>query len=1537
MSRTRQNNNEKNSEKLSRLIKYLQHLATLKTKIIRNVEEYPYIIWLYEIDELKHKKCCSSKFLSNEDPESDLLLEIRYVKKTPIPEQLKRFINYNLEGEIIKVEDIPNELTNLFKHFNEEWQTWNKIYRIYSKLYSIYQEELKSGEEYELLMSFGLLSWQTARANVQLKRHIISLRATLEFDAKGQKFIIHEDPQGRIKIETEFIPTEDIPQGIEKLKEEIHSVIENQGFLSKEFKDELKKFAHFLSTEGKFIDILKPNLRDYPKAPILEFAPAFIYRKRSVGPFYDFLSNLLEQANRKDGSSILKILAEIEAQPYPEESDSQTIQEEFDKVLFPKPYNDEQIRIVDRIEKSNVVLVQGPPGTGKSHTIANLIYHLLAYGKRVLITSKSSRALKVLKSLIPNEISTICISLLGDAQEERKDLEASVQGILAKLNLWEEINVNNELERFEKELKNLKEKESKLVKSLLDHLNEEKTEFRVSERYRGNPAKIAQIFNEDTEKYSWFKDRVKKEEAYPFPDINWERTLDEIRYFDKEKRKKLSLEIPNPYELINPKDLEELFKKETELKEQIEKISNNLHNYLKDIILIDQGNLNEIHEMFSNYLQNLSILKQYLQFNRSIELVANKYLRSYEYLYENSIEETINLTKDIKNKIKDLIDINFENRRIEKSINAIYEDTKKLINHFSTGGGEGWFIFRPKIIRQNRYIFKDIYINGRSCSKEELNLLFDFLDVEIKIRKIIENWGNDLLEYHKFSLRKKYDFVSEISIILNYLKGLKLQKNKLIEILAIKEPQNIDFFDEEEIRKIIQTIFYQQLNKELDIIRKNINSAYSKIEKFKSLPEINIFFESIEKRDMGLYNEKFDKISKLHEDKKRLKDLDEKIKEIKNKLPTIIKEIHRSPNDSDWLNKLEVLDRAWDWARAKAWLEDFTSHNIQSLNEELNKIEKDKRECIRKIVELRAWRFMKNRINEEHSRHMICWQQQIKRIGKGTGKYAYKHRKEAQRHLNEIKHVIPAWIMPLHRVWDTIKCESEVFDFLIVDEASQIGFEGIPLFYIAKKVVIVGDDKQISPEAVGIDRSEVFKLIEEFLYDFKFRDSFYIESSIFDHAELRFSKTKVSLREHFRCMPEIIRFCNDLCYSTAPLIPLRQYPPERLNPLERVFVEGAYCEGDGQNIRNEQEAKFLSQKIVKLCQDPRYKDKSMGVIVLQGQAQAKLIERLLFDSLSSDEIHKRRIICGNPYSFQGDERDIIFLSMVIAPDRNRRIGVLSDDHDKRRFNVAVSRAKDQIWLFHSVKIEDLSPYCFRRKLLEYFYDCKTIKIAGIELEELERIVFNSRREIDKPPKPFDSWFEVDVALELLREKYFVIPQYKISEYRIDLVIEGGAHRLAVECDGDKHHSGEQIEHDLYRQRILERCGWKFFRIRASDFYFNKNKVVKDLKRTLEINNIYPLKKEKINYSKEDKKESFDKNYIIEIGDRIKYIDISKPQLEIEIQIIRESSKPEIGVINYQTPLAQALLGAKINDYVEVNLPTGIKTLKILEIIKSSIK
>jgi very-short-patch-repair endonuclease len=108
-----------------------------------------------------------------------------------------------------------------------------------------------------------------------------------------------------------------------------------------------------------------------------------------------------------------------------------------------------------------------------------------------------------------------------------------------------------------------------------------------------------------------------------------------------------------------------------------------------------------------------------------------------------------------------------------------------------------------------------------------------------------------------------------------------------------------------------------------------------------------------------------------------------------------------------------------------------------------------------------------------------------------------------------------------------------------------------------------------------------------------------------------------------------------------------------------------------------------------------------------------------------------------------------------------------------------------------------------------------------------------------PPAPFESWFEVDVALELLRSDFNVLAQHEVAGKRIDLVVEGGQARLAVECDGDNWHGADRYEADMQRQRQLERCGWEFFRVRESAFYTDKITALKQLWFMLEERGIFP--------------------------------------------------------------------------------------------------
>lgn len=102
-------------------------------------------------------------------------------------------------------------------------------------------------------------------------------------------------------------------------------------------------------------------------------------------------------------------------------------------VLFSKEANLEQVRIARALERHHAVLVQGPPGTGKSHTIANLIGHLVAEGKRVLVTSHTTKALRVLREHVVEKLRPLCVTLLDQDLEGRAQLEQAVRGIVSRV------------------------------------------------------------------------------------------------------------------------------------------------------------------------------------------------------------------------------------------------------------------------------------------------------------------------------------------------------------------------------------------------------------------------------------------------------------------------------------------------------------------------------------------------------------------------------------------------------------------------------------------------------------------------------------------------------------------------------------------------------------------------------------------------------------------------------------------------------------------------------------------------------------------------------------------------------------------------------------------------------------------------------------------------------------------------------------------------------------------------------------------------
>jgi very-short-patch-repair endonuclease len=257
------------------------------------------------------------------------------------------------------------------------------------------------------------------------------------------------------------------------------------------------------------------------------------------------------------------------------------------------------------------------------------------------------------------------------------------------------------------------------------------------------------------------------------------------------------------------------------------------------------------------------------------------------------------------------------------------------------------------------------------------------------------------------------------------------------------------------------------------------------------------------------------------------------------------------------------------------------------------------------------------------------------------------------------------------------------------------------------------------------------------------------------------------------------------------------------------------------NIR---EAETIVSLIKAMIKHPAYGGKTIGVISMVGENQAVQIQTMLHKQIEGVELQKRRIQAGISGQFQGDERDVIFLSMVDSPEAEgflRAVGEGAFEQTKKRYNVAVSRARDQLWVVHS------------------FDPDRHLRANDIRLRLLQHVKdpWSTMRAYDGEVGKTESDFERQVLKRLTNSGYRVRTQWQVGYYRIDLVVEGGGKRLAIECDGDRYHPLEKLADDIARQTVLERLGWQFVRIRGSAFYREPDAAMKpvfDRLREMEI-------------------------------------------------------------------------------------------------------
>jgi very-short-patch-repair endonuclease len=1445
-------------DRIIQVFEYLKALNEHRSPAKRQINEQPWILWHDSLPDHPAialgvgQRDNESQDNDSPQPDEDFVLRVRRPKLTPAPtppEELRPWIKSGWEdpenAEITWIEsknEVDDEgetfiitfgddsarpdLLDIWRPTREQWRQnelpARRAMKVFERLYELHGRIEREAERLDLVLGDGLLSWKCDEGGIF--HPVLIQRVQLTFDATVPEFTIADSDYGVELYTALFQSNTDVaPQSLATCRDEL-----DQGDyhpLAEDASAFLKRFAVALSSHGEFIGEGRPPVES--EYPTIGRSPVLFLRSRTLG-FSNAIDCVLGKLRKRAGFSTgLTNVVGVEAAPTWEDEPSETRSTSQAalsdaEILFGKEANPEQIRIAQRLAKYGSVLVQGPPGTGKSHTIANLIGHLLAQHKSVLVTSHTTKALRVLRQHVVDELRPLCVSVLDSDLDSRRQLEDSVMAISSRLS-------ESDADALEEEAEQLKKARLQLI-SRLESLQADLLTARTAE-YRDvviagrsiTPSQAARKIAAGRGEHDWIPGPVALGDPLPISPSEVVELYATNANTCAEDDAHVDNLLPEADELPSPEEFQETVRTSDELSEQSEshddeywpsaKFTTQHLQQLEGLIQSLRRSVGEVRAMEPWRLAAVDA-------GRS----GDADLAPWEHLL-GKIEETRRFVSDAK--------LDAVTHAPEVSNSIPLEEQRQLVvairSHLESGKRLGWFTLVRK--KSWREAIRSWRVRGNApqhaehfaavertivvtIARDELGLLWDVLMSRHGVPG-----AQEMGEQPEQVCAQYADMIADATTwwrnnwdpLVHDLKQLGFDWERF----ASQQPPS--FGDYGLMMRIVDGV-EQRLLANLTATTNRLRSLYLKMKLRKSServsqftrPEVQDLRRAIEHNDAHGYQQAHTYLVSAISRRQYALRRRELLRRVERNSNT------GAPIAEAWATHIRGRIKehagneppgdptiAWEWRQLNDELDRRTDVDIDELTAEVDELTRRLAETTVKLIDRRAWAGQVRRTTLRQQQALIGWLDTIRRIGRGFGKRAPRQRMEARRKMSECVEAVPVWIMPLARLVENFDFEEAEFDVVIIDEASQCDVMMLLAFAIAKQVIVVGDHEQVSPSAVGQNVDIVDNLIRLHLQGIPNSDLYDGKMSVYDLARQSFGGT-ICLLEHFRSVPDIIQFSNHLSYE-GKIRPLRD---DSASPLRNSVVPYRVEATTRIGKVNPAEARAVASLVIAATEDTAYEGQSFGVVSLVGDEQALEIEKLLLTHLPPEQFESRRIVCGNSAQFQGDERDVMFLSLVDAP-RGTPLPIRQQTAFQQRFNVAASRARNQMWVVYSVSPEtDLKPGDLRRRLIEHALDPKALT-----------------RELERAEARAESEFERQVIRRLVEAQYDVVPQWKVGSYRIDIVVEGVERRLAVECDGDRYHPIEKLPDDMARQAILERLGWRFHRIRGSEYFRDPDRAM----------------------------------------------------------------------------------------------------------------
>ena len=1239
------------------------------------------------------------------------------------------------------------------------------------------KNDLEEGGSNTLFLSIGMLKWkETHNSTRSYKAPLILLPVEL----------IRQSARSKIKLK--------------QLKDEepiFNSTLIQ--FLQQDFEINLNQFRNVLPTDHSGVDInaiwtiVRQKIDDSPGFEVTEelVLSNFSFAK------YLMWKDLQDRVDQLKENPFVNHMVERPTEVYAQ-SLSFVDQDQVDKKIKPAeiyaPLNADSSQMV-AIEASGHpqdFVMEGPPGTGKSETIANIICHNIALGKKVLFVAEKMAALNVVyKRLKKVGVSHLCLEL-----HSSKSNKSAVLGQLRAA--WTEREKADQTDWVQSAEK---------LYELRTHLNKYVQELHAPQNFgvsaRSAISRTSRFDQLHRQNVSWgasiesapVKDRAELDVLY-----NDIKSLG-IAFEDIKDVEIQELDFINHLDWSNSWQSEVVLASK-DLATQIRAIKDFLNRLLGQLELKAIGGFKLIalinSEEFTLFIRDITATKTGLIFSgRSKQLISE--LRE---LYERK--------RQFDKAIVGVIDSPTITQISDLPWQKWYLRLQELEAKSFIGSFFGKRTLKKEILSSGVFNFSEL--NDISAIARAQNIVKenDNLPEEFMSDKIWQGWGmssSDLLE--------RIDFIERnVDRVLTFIQDLKAPIAETLSTLKNQFDDQWDFIEtNSELRSLLAD--YDLRSGKLAIAVEN--------------------FERLSNSTLSLNSECLEileKLDKLGPNAVKLNAwcrwLDAKNVCMQYQLPEIVDALENKLIDPD--NLIEVTKTAiMRWLAPKLLdksqtLRTFSGSQHNALINDFRDLDKYVADTTSKFIIAKT----ASNVPDPGSR------EQAPEFGVLSRELQKKSRHKPVRQLVEqmgsrLLDLTPCMLMSPLSVAQYLPADFNEFDLIVFDEASQITvWDAVGAIARAKNAIIVGDPKQMPPTnffgrgaADDSDEADLESILDQAL-----------GSGIKHHR----------LTGHYRSRHEsLIAFSNSHYYENS----LVTFPSAETKESAVSFhkVNGVYSKGKGRN--NPIEAAAVAKEVYRRLKHPKLQKLSIGIVALNNE-QARIIEDELDTFRRKDSSIERffqegydidPVFIKNLESVQGDERDVIILSIGYGPtepganNMSMNFGPLNKEGGERRLNVAITRATTEVMLFASFGAEliDLS-----RTKATAIQHLKTF----FEFAEKGPIALSQAASTRHGIDQFDSDFESAVAFKLRAKGWNVVSQVGVGKFRIDLGVvhpeKPGVYLAGIECDGATYHSSPSArDRDRVRQIILEGLGWKIVRLWSTDYFLDSDGSVEKIHTQLE--------------------------------------------------------------------------------------------------------